>query len=348
MPETLTPLLYPYVAVVLHGLLEASHPLAPEVGDPYLPLQDVFTAVLVGVTWSWLSQSRAMTARLGRRDGMSLTANGLLLVGFGWAVLEYLGGAAHGATASDPYAYVQMAVDLAQRGTPLHRFHLFPLIADLGVRWWPIVHVGYHLPINPVGDAPTVWPIGWSVLLAAAYRLFGDRALYLAAPVAGLLSLIALWFLGKRALPGSLPERRLASAVAVLVLATSFEQVDRLLVPMADAAAQLFTTLTILFLWRGLEGDEKTPRPWLWVLLTGLSFGWAYFVRHTLLVLGIVLAGATWFRFRHDRHNTWTFLTWFGVGAFLAVLPDIAYRWYVFGSPLRPESPELALFSLAN
>jgi len=346
--ETLTPLVFAYAVVTLHILLEPTHSIQPELNLVYFSPLNVNAAVLISVVWSWFSQGQALAVQVGRRNLMGIAALSVLLLGMGWTTLIALQDSARGVTASDPYAYVQMAIDLAHRGTPLHRFHLYPLVRPLGIAVWPIVHVGYHPPIDRVGDAPTVWPIGWSVLLAVGYKLIGEPALYLGAAAIALLAFIALWFLGKALLPGSLNERRLASAIAILGLSTSYEQVDRILAPMADAAAELFTILSMLFLWLTLQQETNLRKRLLWAFLTGACFGWAYFIRHTLLSLGIVIVGALALRLRHQPGVLLKVLGLWALGAFLMALPDIFYRWTVFGSPLSPESSELALFTLSN
>ncbi|MBI3764439.1 MAG: hypothetical protein HY260_21580, partial [Chloroflexi bacterium] len=80
------------------------------------------------------------------RGGSRLWPLALLVLTAIWAAATYFGRAAHGVTGSDPCAYAQMAVDLVQHGTLLHRFPLAPLAAELGIASWPTVHVGYHLP----------------------------------------------------------------------------------------------------------------------------------------------------------------------------------------------------------
>jgi hypothetical protein len=101
----------------------------------------------------------AAPARPRARRLTTLVLVGTLL----WASLLYLGHRTAGVSGSDPYAYAQMAVDIARQGSPLHRFPLFPILRETGVPWYPIVHVGYALPLDAAGTAATVcWrrPIG--------------------------------------------------------------------------------------------------------------------------------------------------------------------------------------------
>lgn len=55
---------------------------------------------------------------------------------------------------------------------------------------------------------------------------------------------------------------------------------------MADAAAQLFTVLTLLFCLRAVRLLETKPRQAaVELVLGGAAFAWGYWVRHTQLVL---------------------------------------------------------------
>jgi hypothetical protein len=313
----------------------------------------------------------------GARPGGALwrwAAVALLLATSAWAAVVYLGKRTHGATASDPYAYSQMAVDLATRGTLLHRFTLFQDIAPLGIAWGPVVPVGYHLPQTAWGDSPSVWATGASVLLAGAYRVLGEVGLYVTTPILALLALLATWALVQEVLRAeSRLVRCVTGALTVALTATSPEHVDRLLVPMADAAAQLFTLSTLLFCLRAMRWLGESPRRAVAPLvLAGTSFAWAYWVRHTQLVLflpvclGILLAslrargkggsmaaalqGGT-VNPRDGRTGRgalsvlWPPLV-FSVAALLMAVPDTLYRLRVFGSIFATETTELPFMGL--
>lgn len=300
--------------------------------------------LIAAVAYSLLAQGYVVLWR-HRAQGrlLALAGGGLLVFTLLWASAEYFGHRTRGVTGSDPYAYAQMAVDLVERGTPLHHFPLFPKMNTLGISWWPIVHVGYRLPIDGVGNAPTVWPVGGAIPLAVGYGLLGEEGLYLTTPLVGLLSVVAVFFLvyvvGENWGRG---ERIWAGAWAAFLLATSYEQIDRLLVPMADATAQLFTTLTVLF---ALVAAHKGQRSY--TVLAGLAWGLAYLVRHTQLVLGISMALAVML-FRPEVKRRLELITLMGVTAFTVALPDLFYHQKYFGGFLVPESEELIHFSLIN
>jgi len=132
--------------------------------------------------------------------------------------------------------------------------------------------------------------------------------------------------------------------MAAFILATSWEQIDRLLVPMADVAAQLFTILAVVFTLRAMRGNHR-----LYGLLAGLSFGGAYWARHTQLVVGLsVLLAVALLGRERSRKEKRGFLLLFGLVSFVMALPDLVYHRLSFGNFLTPESEELALFALSH
>jgi hypothetical protein len=320
------------------------------------------------VTAQALKPSTLGLSTLGRGLLWRGAAVGLLVATLAWATTVYLGKRTHGATASDPYAYAQMGVDLAERGTFVHRFSLFEEVIPLHIAWAPLQPVGYHIPRNDLGDCPSVWATGASAALAAGYTLLGEIGLYVTTPFLALLSLAATWALVHEVLRGAPGgARTLTAALTVALLATSPEHVDRLLVPMADAPAQLFTVLTLLFLLRGarhLAHRRLSAKSWL---LAGLCFAWAYWIRHTQLVLVVSAPVAVWAIAWRKTDPTESLLAespdppsrgrWlplllspvlFGAAALLGALPDIVYRWRWFGGLLATETTELPLMGLQH
>jgi hypothetical protein len=346
--EALAPLLGVYAVLLVRLLVLAVAKLSGQPGfalpSPWQTMLNVNIACLVACPWSWLSQLHAILRQQRRQAALlPALAAGWLLLSLLWAGYTYIHHRTHGVTGSDPYGYAQMAVDLAQTGLPVHAFPLVARMEQLGVFAEAGVHLGYHLPFETSGRAATVWPVGQSVLLAIGYRLAGENGLYLTTPLLSLLSLLALWWLSWHLLAGHPSgEKWLASALAVFLLSTSYAQIERLVVPMADAAAQLFTTLTVVC-W--LIAVRRSGRP-LWAALAGLCFSAAYWVRHTQLVLVASLLILVWAT-PMERRRKVTLLAWFALFAGLAALPDLFYHQWVMGHWLRPESLELRHFSWA-
>lgn len=279
-----------------------------------------------------------LVPRRGR--AVSLGACVTVLVIFVWAIAEYFGHRTFGATGSDPFAYVQMGMDLATRGTASHSFPLFPLISQTELLWYPIVHVGYHLPFNLDGDAITVWSIGGSLAYALAFRLAGENALYFVNPIFSLLSVIVsgllAWELTRNE---KITLRVVTTIVVVLIIATSNEIVNWAGVTMVDTQALVFSTLAMYCALRAY----RTGNLW-WTIGAGLCWSIAYFVRHTQLVIAVafmpLLLCAPFARRTRLRNFLLT-----GITAFLMALPDLWYHQIYLGNWLTPESEELALFS---
>jgi hypothetical protein len=327
--------------------------------DPMTSLFYVDALVLAAVAYSLLCQVGITASTLGKpRHLWRWAVAGLLIATLTWAGIVYFGKRTHGATASDPYAYAQMGLDLAETGSFLHRYDLFQEVMPLDIAWAPLQPVGYWDPRNDLGDCPSVWATGASALLAGGYVLLGETGLYVTTPIVALLALAATWALVQETLRGqSRAVRYLTGAITVTLVATSPEHVDRLLVPMADAAAQLFTVLTLLFTLRGMRQLEEGRRGLLSFAIAGLSFAWAYWTRHTQLVLALPVLLAvglgSWGKHRDTtvRKRIASLilpLLAFSAAALVGAIPDIVYRWRVFGGPFATETTELPLMGLQH
>jgi hypothetical protein len=336
--------------------------------NPMVSLFYVDGIILAAVAYCLLCQFWVIACALSRPSFFWRSAvASLLVVTLAWAGVVYFGKRTHGATASDPYAYAQMGVDLAERGTFLHRYTLFEQVIPLEIAWAPLQPVGYHIPRNDLGDCPSVWATGASAILATGYRVLGETGLYVTTPIVALFALLATWALVQEALRAqSRAVRYLTGALTIALLATSPEHVDRLLVPMADASAQLFTILTLLLALRGMRKLAQGQRG-LWpFLLAGICFAWAYWVRHTqlVLVLPVILAIFLGNDARIHRSSSYAHppssiahressfvilpLVAFFAAALVAALPDIVYRWQVFGGLFATETTELPLMRLQH
>lgn len=378
--ETLAPFFFLYAIIaaryVAIRILFAREPYVDEasLADPRLVFFQLEVAAVVSVAYVGMAQL-ARYVRADLRSRVWVGAFGLVLVAaLGWFAAEAIGHRTRGVTASDPYAYAQMAVDLVTRGTVLHSFPLIREIANEKIPWYPIQHIGYRLFDNLSGDAPTVWPIGGSIWIAAFYRILGEEGLYLATPIAAILSLVVFAFLVWEYFRfDSAVTRGAVTAIGVALLATSWEMVDRSIVPLVDPEAQLFTILAVLFTLRAGEtaaplnllrsqaerGDANSSRSGginggadagnskryiLFGILTGVSLAVAYLVRHTqvLLAIPILLGGI-----RIRGQNRYTFLIAAALTAISLGIPDLYYHHLYFGGWLTPESNELSLFSLS-
>jgi len=276
-----------------------------------------------------------------RRKAITFAAVAGALAILLWATVEYLGHRTFGATGSDPFAYVQMGIDFATRGTPTHSFPLFLLISQTSLPWYPILHVGYHLPHNLAGDAITVWSFGGSIAYAFAYRVGGESALYFVNPFFSILSALVSGLLAWELTRNESRTTRVVTTLVVLFLiATSNEIVNWAGVTMVDTQALVFSTLAFYCALRGYRTAK-----WGWAIGAGMFWGLAYFVRHTQLVivfgfipLFLLSAFPNSIRIRN------LFLA--SITAFLIAFPDLWYHQIYLGNWLTPESEELALFSV--
>jgi hypothetical protein len=346
--ESLAPLGLLYGTAILRVIIAALFWLGGQtadglaVPDPWGTWLSYTGAASLAIIWFIAIElsRRISPARLGPGLGLGLGGGAL-----GWAAWNYFQMAPNGVTGSDPYAYVQMALDLAQHGTLLHHFSLAQMAFAQHLPIYPTLAVGYHIPASPDGLSPSVWPPGFSIMLAAAYRLFGERGLYLANPCLGVLA-IGLTFVLTADVLRADPHRWLAAGLASAWLATSLEQAIRLAVPLADVAAQVFTLAALWLAWRASSQNKFRLRTaGLW-LTAGLLFGLAYFTRYTQVLAGLAFlylalaSGGT-------RRNQGLSLGAFGLGAIALALVSFVYQAMAFGRPLVTGSGELGHFSLA-
>ncbi|MBU0494446.1 MAG: glycosyltransferase family 39 protein [Chloroflexi bacterium] len=359
-PLILTPLAALYAIVIAYRvafvLLKLIPPIIqpftlPDLGMAFFNLEANAWAVFIYVL---LMEAALVLTTRGQRRWLLPGAATVLLIGTAlWTTTDYVTHVATGVTAGDPYGYAQMAVDLATQGHPIHTFRLPALVTDLPIDPAPTTPIGYNL-IDGTGRAVSSWPFGGAVPIALGYLLLGELGLYLTTPVVGLLSLLATAALAWevttsggpcRARGWSRGYRLLAIAGAVFLLGTSYEQIDRLLVPMGDAAAQLATTLFLLFVIRGVRTGRLRD-----AALAGLMLGLAYLVRHTQVALLPLTAALAWPARNPFSPRKRVFLVGLaGLAALVVALPDLFYHWAAFGNPFQPEqSGELAAFALHN
>jgi len=333
LSEVMAPLAVLYAAAALRlALVNGLRQTAP-------PALDYTWALGFSAAWGLLIALRAL--------GRLRWAAALAAAGAAGLMLNLLWGyAAAGVTGSDPYAYVQMALDLVEHGTVLHSFPLAVFAAGLGLPTLPATHVGYVLA-NAQGLAPTVWPPGYSVLLAAADWLGGERLLLTFNSWVGLAGLALTVMVTVLLAPREQRAAGLAAGlVAAALVATSSELLTRLVTPLADGAALVLTGLAVAsLLWALRAGGRRIAFYAVLGGLAGLALAGAYSVRYTqvLVAPGIVLAA--WFGLK-DRQARLAFLLLFVVAAAAGAVPDLLYRLRLYGTPFRFGTGELALFSL--
>lgn len=347
--EVLTPLILSYLGAILRWL--ATRLLGVDVGvylaypypDLWSPWFDQRTTLVAGTAWMALATGSLLWRCISRRHGgEAWLSRTLLLLGIAWYGATVGVHRSAGTTGSDAFCYQQMAADLAERGTPLHDFPLAAIARDINVAVWPTVHVGYHSPADGT-LAPTVWPIGWPVILVPFYWLAGEEGLLWGSALWALLSALLTWRLARELLAEEGQRAGwLVGGIAAVIVLTSPEVTLRSLVPMAGAATQALSVLTMFFLVRARRGNKLA-----WSALSGGCLALAYFVRHPQLVLAVGAAVALLCGRLRRRRKVLHLLAFAG-GASLCAIPDVWYRTSVFGSPWASESPEWFLISWRN
>jgi hypothetical protein len=356
LPESLAPLFFAYTVLALRLLIAVVARIlgltsgSLVVPEPWGSVLNLYIAVGLGAVWALMAQAGPTAEAFGRRaQPTRILGLALAMLTLAWAAVAFLTVRTHGVTGSDPYAYVQMAVDIARHGTPLHVFPLAPRVAGWDLPVWPVAPVGYVPPDPRTGIAATVWPPGYSAWLAIGFAVGGEAALYALTPLLGLAALLALWFLCLEVLHTWRNDWRfVAAGIAVFLLATSYEQVDRLSVPMADIPAQLFTLLTVYFALRATRGHIV-----LYASLTGVCLGAAFAMRYTQVLLGICVLVIWALFFYQQRTRSWRTMVipvlCFGVAAWLVASLVLWYHTMAFGGPFRVGgTAELALFGLQH
>lgn len=295
------------------------------------------------------------TSGVMRGDLRYVRAGALALIAAAltWSAWAALALRTHGVTGSDPYAYAQMGVDLATRGTVYHPFPLVEVTHDLNIGSYPVTHVGYRIPTDASRQSTTVWPPGYAAFTALAYLIAGEPGLYLVTPLLGLIALaVVAWFsvvitapIGWPYASGESDEARsvawAVAALAMLLTATSYQQVEWQMIPMADIAAQLFSLLSIGL---ALAARGSLAR----AVLSGLALGIAFDIRYTQVLIAPAVALALWTGARGSRSRPLALIAACAGAAFAAALPVLIYHQVAFGSPLATGSEELGNFSFAR
>ncbi len=350
--ESLAPLTIVYLIAAVRVLLAISERLQNDTTDslsvpePWGQRLDLNVAMVICGVWVILAQLPLIAQAFGKSQKWLWHTVGIILIGTSilWAGRVYLTIRAQGATASDPFAYIQMAVDFGDHQTPRHEFELAPFVADHELPLGPLAHVGYLSPDPDTGKSATVWPVGYSVLMGLGYAIGGEPILYLFTPLMGILTLFVTTLLGYEILQRWPIEKRLVSAgIAAILLATSFQQIERLVVPMADIPAQIFTVLTFVLAFRAIR--ERTA---LFAALAGICLGIAFAVRYTQVLIGpvVLLLFVLDYGQTHSKRKLIEAVLWFGGAAALMALPVLWYHHMAFGGPFEVGSKELGLFNI--
>ena len=367
----LTPLLLVYLTIAVRVLIGLANYLLHgeyRVPEPFSTLFNPTLALLVGVGYGLVLSCRM--ALSSDAALVKLGAAALVGLSIAWSLWTGLSLRTHGVSGSDPYAYTQMGIDLATHGSVFHSFPLVRLTYALEIPSEPVVHIGYKLPTDVTRTAPTVWPPAYAVFTGLAYLLDGETGVFVLTPVLGIVSLLVVGWLVRLVI-----RDWAIVALTIFLTATSYQQIEWQLIPMADIAAQLFSLLAVGLAISSQQSAKShplipssPPRPTPYAsrltlpALAGLCIGIAFGIRYTqvLIAPAIALALIVGRPTVDDRPPgniggqssvvggpTISAIFTAALCATLAALPTLAYHAVAFGSAFQTGSDELKHFSLA-
>jgi hypothetical protein len=192
----------------------------------------------------------------------------------------------------------------------------------------PFMYQSHVWVENSDGEVAPKFAPGYPALMAIAYLLGGDGAMFLVSPLMGAIGLVGACLLFR------LWMSRLAAAAGVFCLATNAMVLVYSGYLLTHASNMCLVVWGMFFLWRWVRGIGHLS--WLGA---GLLLGAAMAVRHTSLVLGTVLAAAAairWVRYsRTEGAIEWPLrdtMLLLGAYSFFPLLLMV-YNWAVFDSP---------------
>lgn len=270
----------------------------------------------------------------------------LLILTITWNIATIGAVRTRGVTASDPYAYAQMGVDLANTGSVAHNFPLVKYTYKLGIDTAPVVHVGYLLPKDERRQSTTVWPPGYAAFTALAFMVGGEPGLYLVTPILALVAIILITWLGyvvMRFAGGSKVAALWCGVLGATFSATGYQQVEWQMIPMADIASQVFSIMSLLLALTSARGRGAVST--LAAVTSGMALGIAFDVRYTQILVAPALAWALWGFGPAKTALRRTSLC--AIAALVVALPVLIFNAMTFGSPFAIGSEEGGNFSVS-
>lgn len=179
------------------------------------------------------------------------------------------------------------------------------------------------------GVYPSRYPCGYPILLAL-FHLFGlpVERFYLGSILLGLAVIVLAYRLARKAGSG-----QDAALVAAAVVACSPVVLFCSIRVLSESAS--LVVLLAAFLFALSAGSTARSRAAGWILLAGLAAGYAVTIRLANVVsVPVILGLVLWPRWRPGprlRNLTGASL-FFGLGAFVGVLPQLALNWINFGT----------------
>ncbi len=192
----------------------------------------------------------------------------------------------------------------------------------------PFMYQSHVWVENNDGEVAPKFAPGYPALMAVAYLLGGDGAMFLVSPIMGFIGLIGAYFLFR------LWMSRLASLAGVFCLATNAMILTYSGYLLTHASNMCLVVWGMFFLWRWVRGIGRFSG-----LGAGLLLGAAVTMRHTSLLLAAVLitaAAVRWVRYfrtkgtsEQPRRDTLILLASYSLFPLLMMI----YDWVMFDSP---------------
>ncbi|MFQ6039918.1 MAG: glycosyltransferase family 39 protein [Candidatus Poribacteria bacterium] len=195
------------------------------------------------------------------------------------------------------------------------------------------IHHSHVWVENSRGEVIPKFSPGYPLLMAIFYRIGGDDAMFIVSPLCGGLAIIGAYLLFY------LWMSRAAALMAAASLATNAMMLIYSGYLLTHAANLCFITWGMFFLWKWVrEGNLRYGAP------AGLLLGYAAVIRHTSLLIGLVVLAAIGSRFvefyknRNDgkaiEKKALPKTTGILLGCY-AVFPLLLaiYNWSIFGQP---------------
>ncbi len=165
------------------------------------------------------------------------------------------------------------------------------------------------------------YPIGYPALLALAYRLGGEEAVFWVNPILATLAVLGVFLLG-RALWNPV-----VGVLAALLLATNSLHAYFGLSALSHSGAMCCAVWAMWFLWRWWERGGRWN-----ALLAGALAAYGISIRYTEALLFLPVAVAVVWRARSGP-PVGRDVAWMLAGGAVTILPLVAQHWVAYGSP---------------
>lgn len=188
----------------------------------------------------------------------------------------------------------------------------------------PFLYYGHMWVDSTRGGVMPKFAPGYPVLLAFAYGIGGDEAMYYVSPIMGAVTILATYLLCRQC-AGEWPS---LLAAATLSINHPSQWYATYLLAHASLMAILTLGMALIFVW--MKKPTLTR-----AIAAGLVLGFACAFRHTAVLTALALPPAAWAVYRHTSKREAVRQALAACAAFAAGPALVAlYNWRYFGGPL--------------